>query len=810
MQRFRQDLRFAIRQIRKAPGFAITTILTLALGIGATTAIFSLVNAVLLRPLPYPQQDRLVWLKAEDRSAGQIAIPDSLSYPDFFDWRAQQHSFTALAAYRGNDATLSGAGEAQQLSSAIVTADFFRVLGVRPILGRDFLATDEKPKTHVAMLSHSLWQSAFAGAAGIAGRAITLNGESFTVAGVMPADFAFPIQNPPVVLWTSAGEDDQFFTQRGADFLDAVGRLKPGISVTQAKADMDVIARNLATQYPDSNKTRRSVVAKALFEQLVGDTRPALRVLFGAVALVLLIACVNVAGLALARASRRRSDIALQAALGARQSEIVRQILVESVFLSTIAGAFGIALAMAIVHWLPRLVPADLPRLDRISVDGPMLIFAIAVSIGTGLLFGVLPAWRMSRFDPLLALRESGRGMTAGRGQHRLQSWLIMAEISVSMVLLIGSGLLIRSFVQVLHVDPGFDARNVLTANLSVPSTRYNRQQRIEFYHRLFARVAALPGIQSVAAGFPLPLSGNHIDISIAVEGREVAKGDEPSENMALVTPDFFRTLRIPILAGRAFTASDNTNGKPVMVVNDRFARKYFPGEDPIGKHIRSDLGDGTIKAPMREVVGVVGNIKRQGLTTEADPQYYLPWEQAVVTAPALCIRTSGDPTRLIAPLRAELAAMDRDVPLDRPGTLQESVYQAAAQPRFQTLLLTSFACMALLLCAIGLYGLLSYMVVQRAAEIGVRVALGAQRADVLGLILGRGLLLSASGVTIGLGASALLTAYLTSMLYGVPPLDAVTFASVTGIFLLVSLAASCLPAYRAVRLDPMQTLRDQ
>ncbi len=810
MQRLLHDLRFAIRQLRKSPGFALTTILTLALGIGATTAIFSLVNAVLLRPLPFPKQDRLVWLQEGDQSAGGPAVPGALSYPDFFDWRAQQHSFTAISSYRTTGTTLTGVGDAQQLRSAIVSSDFLPVLGVPPMLGRNFFSGEEKPGAHAAILSHQLWQSTFGGDRNVVGRAITLDGQNYNVVGVMPPGFSFPIQNPPIALWTSAGDDAQFIQQRGAGILEAIGRLKPGVSLAQAKAGMDVIARNLAAQFPDSNKTRTSVVAKLQLEQLVGDTRDALRILFGAVALVLIIACANVAGLLLVRASRRRTDIALQAALGASPREIIRQILVESVFLSVAAGALGIALAEGIIRWLPRLVPEDLPRLDQISVDGTVVAFATLASILTGLLFGVLPAWRMSRFDPLLALREGTRGMTSARSQHRLQGWLIVAETALGLVLLAGSGLLIRSFIRILNVDPGFDSHNVLTASLDVPENRYPRQQRIEFYHRLFPRLMALPGVQSVSAAFPLPLSGNHIAIDIAIEGRPVAKGDEPSESLSVVTPDFFQTMKIPVLAGRAFSAADDTTSKPVIIINDRFARKYFPGENPIGKRIRPGLGDGTVKASMREVVGVVGNVKDEGLTADAAPRYYLPWEQAVITAPPLVIRSAGDSAKLIAAVRAQVSDMDRQVPLYRIGTLEGSVYRAAAQPRFQTFLLTSFAVMALLLCSIGLYALLSYMVVQRSAEIGVRMALGAQRVNILGLVLGRGLQLALAGVAIGLAASALLTSYLTKMLFTIRPLDAVTFASVTSVVLLVSLIASSFPAYRAARLDPMKTLRDQ
>jgi putative ABC transport system permease protein len=811
MQRLLQDLRFAIRQLRKSPGFGITTIVTLALGIGATTSIFSLVNAVLLRPLPFPEQDRLVSLENLDVPSQGAAVPEHLSYPDFIDWRKQQHSFSGMASHRDNGATLSGAGDAQQLTSQVVSSDFFRVLGAHPMLGRDFSKEDEQPDTHVVMLSHQLWQSTFGGARDIVGRPITLDGQSYTVAGVMPPNFSFPIQNPPVALWTSMGDDKGFFSQRGADLLEVIGRLNPGVSLPKAKADIDVIVSGLGTEYPDTNKIHHSAIAQPVLEQLVGDTRPALRILFSAVGLVLLIACANVAGLLLARASRRRSDIALQAALGASPNEIIRQILVESVVLSMIAGAFGIAISLAAVRWLPDLVPDNLlPRIDQIGVDSTVLAFATAASVLTGLLFGVLPAWRMSRFDPLLALREGSRNMAGGRRQHRVQSWLLISETALGLVLLVGAGLLIRSFVRILNVDPGFDTHHVLTANLSVPSSRYKRAERIDFYHRLFTRLAALPGVESVSAGFPLPLSGNHIDISFTIEGRPIAQSDEPSEQMAVITPDFFRTMKIPILRGRAFNAADDTKGQPVIIINETFARKYFPGENPVGKRIQPGLGDGEVKSPMRQVVGVVGDVKAFGLTANVVPQYYLPWEQAVITSPALAIRSAQDPTTLIASVRAAVSDMDRQIPLYRAATLEQAFDRSAANPRFQTLLLASFAAMALLLCGIGLYGLLSYMVVQRSAEIGLRVALGAQRTDVLALIMGRGLSLAAAGVVIGLAASAFLTKYLTSILFNVPALDAVTFATVSVILLLVSLAASSVPAYRAARLDPMKTLRDQ
>jgi predicted permease len=807
-------MRFTIRQLRKSPGFAVTTILTLALGIGATTAIFSLLNAVLLRPLPFPDPQRLLWVQQADIEAGVPAnATEPLSYPDFFDWRARSRSVAGMACYHGGGGTLTGNGAPQMLEGQVVSAEFFRVLGVRPLLGRDFLPADEQPGARVVMLSYTLWQSAFGGARDILGRAVALDGQNHVVVGVMPAGFIFPIRNPAPALWTTLADDADGTkprtAQRGFDSLDVVSRLKPGVTQAQARAELSVIARNIAAQYPDTNKPYIAAIIQPMLEHLAGGFRPALRLLFGAVVLVLLIACANVAGLLLARATRRRGEIALRSALGAGRGKIIRQVLMESLFLSLCGGVLGVALSTWALDALLRFVPSDLPRAAEIPVDGTVLAFVTGISLLTGLLFGVVPAWRMSRLDPALALRDGGRSMTAGRGQHRLHNWLVIAETAIGLVLLAGSGLLIRSFVRVLHVDPGFDARHVLTAKLTVPLARYTQPQRLQFYGRLLGKLRALPGVQSAAAGFPLPLMGGNIGISFSIEGRPTAPGDAPSEQLALVTPDFFRTLRIPILSGRAFTPRDDAKSPPVIIVNERFARKYFPGENPIGKHVKADLSDGITPSAMREIVGVVGNVKRRSLTAEAEPIDYLPYAQAIITSPNLAIRTAGDPASLIGPLRAVLADEDKDIPLYGVETLEDGASKAAAQPRFQTLLLACFAGMALLLSGIGLYAVLSYMVAQRASEIGVRMALGAQRADVLGMIVRRGLTMALAGIAIGLAAAMLLTRLMTGMLYGVEPFDPVTFAAVAAILLLVSLAASSAPAWRAARLDPMRTLRD-
>jgi predicted permease len=814
MRNLWQDLRFAIRQLRKNPGFAIITTLTLALGIGATTAMFSLINSVLLRPLPFPEPDRLMSATMLQNSVGKSGIPESLSYPDFFDWRTRNHSFEALASYHGDNRTLTGAGTPRLLESQTVSSEFLRVLGINPLLGRGFIADEEKPGTHVAMLSHETWQSIFGADPSIVGRAITLDNNRYTVVGVMPKEFQFPIQQPVPALWTTLADDatdkDPITAQRGAHTVFLVGRLKPGVSVAQANADLRLIAQNLAAQYPASNKQFNSASVVPQLEDLVGDTRPALHVLFGAVVFVLLIACANVAGLMLTRAARRRPEMAVRSAMGASRLEIMRQVLVESIVLSLCGGAFGVVLSVILLRTTLRFVPKNLPRLDQIAVDGRVLLFAALASILTGVLFGALPAWRMSRLDPALALREGTRSVTSGRGQHRLNSALVVAETAIGLVLLVGAGLLIRSFMQVLNVDPGFNPHHVLTASLSLPENQYPDLKKAQFYDELLPRLAALPGVKSVSGGYPMPLSRNNISIGFTIEGRPVAKGDEPSAAVSIATPDFFRTLDIPLLSGRAFLPTDDSKSPAVVIVNQAFARKYFSGENPVGKRIKPGIGDGVTNDVVREIIGVVGDVKRKGITAAMPAQYYLPFKQALILDPSIIIRTDGDPLSLVGPLRDQLAQVDANIPLYRISTLDEYVSLSAAQPRFQTVLITFFAVMALLLAAIGLYAVLSYMVAQRTLEIGLRLALGAQREDVLGLVLRRGLILAGTGLAIGIFVSLLLTQFMAGMLYGVKQFDPLTFVGVSAVLLLVSAAASSLPAYRAARLDPMRTLREQ
>ena len=811
-----RDFRFALRRITKAPGFALTTVLTLALGIGATTTMFSVINAVLLRPLPFPEPNRLVAAGSVDSRRTPSNSPDSMSYPDFFDWRSQNRSFSGLASYHDSYVTLTGAGDPKHLDGEIVSADFFNVLGIQPEIGRGVSLDDEKPGAHVVVLSHELWQSAFGSDRDIVGRSITLDNNSYTVIGVMPRGFSFPIQNPAPALWTSLGDDaydpdgDPITGQRGAHLLGAVARLKPAVSVEQATADVSVIAQRLASEYPKSNTHFNSGLVVPQIDAIVGDTRPALRVLFAAVALLLLIACANVAGLLLARASRRRWEVAVRSALGASRAEIVRQMLAESLALSLLGGIVGVILSELLLHAVVGLLPADLPRSGNISLDATVLAFAVTVSVLTGPLFGILPALRVARVDPSTALRDGTRSATTGRAQHRLQNALVIAEMAIGLVLLIGSGLLIRSFIRVLQVDPGFDRSNVLTASMALPDSQYPHDKQIQFYEQLLPRLRSLPGVVSVTAGWPLPVSPNGMRISFDIEGRPLPEGERNGARVSLIEPDYFKTMRIPILQGREFLESDTTKSPAVVIVNQAFAKAYFPGENPVGKHITPGLRDGVVNDVPRQIIAVVGDVKASRLTADIVPEYYLPYSQAAIFSLRLAIRTAVDPVTLIPAVRAQVGQIDKDLPLFQVHTMEEAVTQAAAQQRFQALLLSCFAAVALLLSAVGLYGLLSYLVTQRTLEIGVRIAVGAQRTNVLRMILSRGMSLAMIGVGIGVAASVAMTGLMRKMLFGVRPLDTVTFVVVSAVLLLVALAACSAPALRAARLDPVKTLRDQ
>ena len=809
----RADLIYAVRQIRKNPGHASTTILTLTLGIGATTAVFSLVNAVLLRPLPFPQPDRLMWLSQQDHSLPGVAA-ESLSYPDYFDWRAQNHTLAGLASYLGGGVTLQTRGGARRLDSQTVSSNFFDVLGAAPMLGRNFGRDDEKPGNRAVMLSYELWQSEFGSAPGVAGSSIDLDGRNYTVAGVMPKGFQFPLGKPAPALWKSLAEaaegKDPQTGQRGFDVLGVIGRLKPGATQEQAKADLSIVAANLARQYPDNNKQYYSALVKPQLEYLTGNVRPAMRLLFGAVTLVLLLVCANVAGLLLARGSSRSHEFAVRTAIGAGKAVIVRQVLVESVTLFLCGGVAGLALGAALVHAAPKLMPVEIPRAESAAVDGRALLFGLIVALVTGLVFGAFPAWRVSRSAPQVGLRADSRTVSGAGRQHRLHSGLVIAQTAIGVVLLIGSGLLVRSFIRILNVDPGFDPTHISTCRVAVSFDLLPHDQHFLYYQHLLPRIAALPGVQAASAGWPLPMSNSSATVSFNIAGRPVAKGDEPSESMGVAMPGYFETMKIPLIAGRTFDERDGLTGLPTIVINQAFAAKYFPGQNPLGRHMQVRVGDDVFNQPIREIVGVVGNIRRKGLTAQADPQYYLPYAQAVMTNPFLVVRTRVEPASMQHAIREAIREFDKSAAIYDVSTAENYISNSTAQPRFQAFLLAGFAGIGLVLSAIGLYGLLSYMVVQRTSEIGLRMALGAGRSDVLGMIVRRGLLLAFVGTATGLAASAVITRFISEILFQVQPTDPLTFALTAALLIVTGLAASGLPAYRAACLDPIRTLRQQ
>ena len=815
-----QDLRYGLRMLRKSPGFTTIAVITLALGIGANTAIFSIVNAVLLQPLPFPHSDRLMFLTEMGLRPNGSMSRTAVSYPDFFDWRSQNHVFQSLASYHGDEFTLTGSGQPLHLSGQTVSSEFFSVLGIAPMLGRGFRPEEEKPGTRVVVLSHDLWQSVYGSDPNMVGRNITLNQQIYQVVGVMPAGFSFPLNTDPPKLWrtfapetevTSPG--DRPATQvRGAHFLLAAGRLKDGIALDQAREEMNLIAQALAKQYPDSNKRHPATAVVPELEYIVGDTRPALLILVLAVGCVLLIACVNVANLLLARASNRSREIAVRAALGAARIRVVRQLLTESFLLSLGGTVFAIPLASWAIKLFLNLNARNLPRMTSAVFDGRMLVFTLAIAVITSLAFGLVPALRSSDPNLLQFMKEGGRGSSTGTSHQRLRSVLVVAETAVGLVLLVTAGLLLRSFHHLVQVDPGFDPRNVLTFNFDLPEAKYNPEKQVQFYDQLLTRLKALPGVSSAGGVSPLPLSNDQMVITFQIEGHPVPPSDEPFADIRFASPGYFRTVGIPLIKGRDFSERDDMKANHVVVVNEAFAKRFFPNEDPIGRRITPGIGE-TGKPRAREIVGVVGDVKHRKLSAEFTPEYYLPYTQVSGASMTVCLKTSGDPTSLISAVKKEMAAMDRDLPIYNAQTLESYVAASVAQPRFQAILLEAFALLALVLTAIGIYGIVAYSVVQRTHEIGIRMTLGATRSNVMSMILQAGLRLTTAGVLIGVVAALAVTRWLnslTSLLFQVRPSDMLTFTSVIAILAVVSLLASYIPARRATKVDPMVALRYQ
>jgi putative ABC transport system permease protein len=811
MNNLLQDIRFGLRMLLKSPSISIVATIALALGIGANTAIFSVVNAVLLRPLPFPESESLVSVFETDRQRGLER--GTHSYPNFFDIRAQNTVLERVACFHGGDYILSGRGEPARLQGSVVTSDLFPILRVQPILGRTFLPDDDKPSEsgRVVILSQPLFQKRFNSDPSIVNQAITLNGISFTVVGVMPAGFEFPIQNDPVELWTTIAGDASGETpvtaQRGAHFLQVIGRLKPGVNQEQAQAELTAIASRLEQQYPDTN-THRSLRVDSALKALVGDIRPTLLILLGAVACVLLIACANVANLLLARATSRHKEMAIRAAMGASRLRVIRQLLTESVLLSLLGGAVGLLLAVWWSDLLIALGKEDIPRALHVGIDLRVLGFTLGVSILTGVIFGLAPAFHSSKRELIDALKEGGRGTSEGARRNKVRSALVVSELAIAVVLLVGAGLLIKSLWRLQKVNSGLQPQNVLTFNVGLPE-KYNYEKQARFFIDLKSRLEALPGVQSASSVLPLPLSGDRFVISFEIEGRPMAPKDHPSGDFFAAGVGYFRAMGIPIIKGRDFDDRDRYGSTPVVIITETLARQFFPNEDPIGKRIKPGIntieGD---KTTMREIIGVVGDVRNRSLDTAPKQAYYVPQTQVPFDQMVMVVKTLDDPHNLISAATKQVSAMDQDIPVFGVKTMEEYLSTSVAAPRFSTTLLTIFAGVALVLTVVGLYGVMSYSVAQRRNEIGIRLALGAQSRDVLLMIVKQGSLLIGLGLVIGLSGAFALTRLIASMLFGVTAKDPLTFAAVGALLAAVALLACYVPAWRATKVDPMEALR--
>ncbi len=809
-----QDIKYGIRMLAKSPGFTAIAILTLALGIGANTAIFSVVNAELLRPLPFRDSSRLASVSTSNSRRHSTA--GSMSYPDFLDLQAQNQVFEKMAAYTDGSFTLTGIEQPAHIVGSSVSASLFDVLGVTPELGRTFRADEDQPHHHSVILSHQLWMARFAGDPGIIGRSIALDRDAYTVVGVMPASFQYPLARQSSTLWTtmsplleSSDNSPAMAQQRGAHFLRSIARLKPGISVAQAQVGMDVIMASLSKQYPDTNKYWGAHVVSEQ-DRMTRSIRPALFVMMIAVGFVLLIACVNVANLLLARATARTREIAIRAALGAGRNRLVKQLLTESLLLALFAGGLGLLLARWGSEILVRLSPEQLPRTSEIRVDGPVMAFTLGIAVLTGLLFGLAPAMHVSHSNIVDSLKEGALSTTASKARFGLRSSLVVVEMALALVLLVSAGLLIRSLVHMQQVNPGFDARNVMTASIDVPDAKYSDPQKAEFFRNLIPKLSALPGVQAAAAVYPLPMSGDEIRTTFQIEGRPVSKSEEPASSVRDITPNYFATMRIPLLQGRDFDSRESADSTPVVIINQALARQYFSGESPLGKHIKPGVSSGPGEPVMREIVGVVGNVKFSDLTSEWMPESYLPSAQLPFGSMTLVARSTQDPHGLAKMMTQTVQSVDQDMPTYAAKTIQEYLDGTLSVPRFNTSLLALFAGLAMLLTAVGLYGVISYSVAQRTHEIGIRMALGAKPQDMLGLIVGQGLKLGLLGVGIGVVAAVGLTHFLSSLLFGVTATDPLSFAGVIVLLLVVVLAACYFPARRAMRVDPMIALRHE
>jgi putative ABC transport system permease protein len=802
MEKLWQDIRYGVRMLLKAPSFTLVAIVALALGIGANTAIFSVVNAVLLQPLPFAQSDRLVkvWTQKPPTSVAKIEL---------VELQENSRSFEDLAAYSGWSFTLTGRDEPVELQGARTTATFFSLLGVKAALGRTFLPDEDHPgHSNVALLSYGSWQKRFGSDQSIVGQAITIDGQKLTIVGVLPETFKFPEKGSaklPAELFVPAPIDRADENDFTAGYLNMVGRLKAGVTTEQAQAEVVAIARNARAKLSGTDDYGLAATVTPLQKALIGDTRLLLLILLGAVGFVLLIACANVANLQLARTSSRKREIATRVALGAGRGRVVRQLLTESLMLSLLGGSLSVVLAYEGIDLLTALLPAEMPRLTNIHIDLTVLAFTFGLSVLTGVFFGLAPALQSSKVDLQVTLKESGRGTSGGGG--RLRQLLVVAEVSLVLVLVISAGLLMKSFWRLQQVDPGFKAENVLSLRLVPPSGSYKEGQRKrDFYHQVIEKISSLPGVKSVGGIHLLPMGGNNWNPGLRVEDHPLPAGAAlPAVDWRLITPGYFQAMGTPLIKGRWFTTADNDQAAPVAIINQTFARKYWPNEDPIGKRIRGGF-EGKQWVP---IIGVVGDVKEQGMDLPTHLEMYRPYDQATyISSLVLMVRTDAEPGALAGAIRKEVWALDRDVPVADVQPLTKVIAESLAARRSTMLLLAAFAGLALLLGTVGIYGVVSYAVGQRTHEIGVRLALGASTRQILQLIVGQGMKLILIGVLIGLGGAYLATRLLQSLLFGVRATDPITFIVTALLLSGVALLACVIPARRAARVDPLIALR--
>jgi putative ABC transport system permease protein len=806
-----QDFRYAIRQLRKSPGFTAVAVITLALGIGANTAVFSVIDAVMLRPLPYYQPERLI--EAQSINTRNPGTSD-MCYPDFFDWRSQNHTLEHLVSYHDQTFTLTGLERPVQLDAEIVSWDLLPALGVRPELGRGFTPDDEKAGSRVVLISHSLWATQFGADPAIVGHVMRLSGGLYTVVGVMPSNFRFPVTEPRNNIWTTLAVDEDSTSSnpatrnRGMHFLNAFGRLKPGATVAQADQELRSIAVNLAKQYPNTNTRHDSAKATSEIAAIIGDARTELLVVLGAVSLVLLIACGNIANLLLARMRERQREIAVRSALGAGRKRIVRQLLAESLVLSALGGLAGCGLAFACTPAILSLIGDSVPRAADAGVDLRVLSFAILVSFAAGLIFGIIPAITASKTDLVSTLKEGGRSDITGRDW--LRSSLIVGQVALGLVLTAGAGLLITSFANLLRMGTGFNSDHLTTLRFETPDARYQGDARPQFYHDYFEKVRALPGVESAGGVMVLPMTYNGITISFEDPEHPTSEGQRPGADLSPITPDYFRTMQIPLLRGRDFSERDDMKSAQVIVVNQAFAQKFFPGEEVLGKKLKPGANNGTPGgAPWREIVGVVGDVRLEATQREMRPAMYLPAAQL----PNWCclytvMRTSLDPASVAPSVQQIVSAMDKDIPVTEIRTMRELMSTELSQSRFATILLSAFAGLALVLTVVGLYGVMTYSVTRRTREIGVRMALGAERGAVLTMVLRDAAILLGAGIVLGIAAALISASVLQDMLYGTGSRNPLVLALVCAVVALAGVVAALIPARRAAKVDPMVALR--